>query len=547
MPVETSYPGVYIEELPSASHTVTPAPTSVAVFIGYANPFWEMPGKEKRKPPPYEEVVEAQSFADYEAAFGGFFHSPWLHDRLGQALLQFFENGGSMAYVVALKPEYYAKANGEKGGKVTAATATLWKTANEGNKKPGTVKLTALRPVGLAKSSTAAQEGLLMTVTVTNVVEKEDEVADVTITYGTTVEVYRRVTIAELIATLNQRSALVSAEANGEATKYEKGESSLTYGTAPESGGTTWVEPAQYGDVFKTNAPLDKIPVFNLMVLPGLTTAPTLAEALAYCEAKRAFLIMDAPEAAAADTATKTRLELSGPAIEEVWKGESGAEEPPRSANGALYFPYLRTTDPITDEPSSSPPSGLVAGVFAKEDTNRGVWKAPAGLETTILGTSGVVASGEMTDKQQGKLNEHGINCVRTFPGIGSVVFGARTLVAENPAQEAWKYVPVRRMALFLEQSLYTSLRWAIFEPNSTPLWNALRQEVEAFMLGLFRQGAFQGNSADEAFSVRCDETTTSQAEINDGIVNIRVGFAPLKPAEFVVVQIEQMAGQTQS
>jgi uncharacterized protein len=195
----------------------------------------------------------------------------------------------------------------------------------------------------------------------------------------------------------------------------------------------------------------------------------------------------------------------------------------------------------------NAPPSGYVAGIFAREDTNRGVWKSPAGLETTIKGTTGVVPWGNMTDPQQGVLNELGVNVLRSFPGIGTVVYGARTLVSDNVAYAQWKYVAVRRMALFLEQSLYASLGWAVFEPNDIPLWNALTQEVQAFMLGLFRQGAFQGATADQAFHVQCDATTTSQADIDNGIVNILVAFAPLKPAEFVVIQIAQIAGQTQS
>jgi hypothetical protein len=129
---------------------------------------------------------------------------------------------------------------------------------------------------------------------------------------------------------------------------------------------------------------------------------------------------------------------------------------------------------------------------------------------------------------------------------MGTVVFGARTLVAANDAFEQWRYVAVRRTALFIEQSLYESLKWAIFEPNDTPLWNALTQEVQAFMLGLYRQGAFQG-AAEKAFRVQCDSTTTSQNDIDQGIVNIIVSFAPLKPAEFVVVKIAQLAGQSQT
>jgi hypothetical protein len=282
------------------------------------------------------------------------------------------------------------------------------------------------------------------------------------------------------------------------------------------------------------------------MCLPGLTNSAALAEALAYCENKRAFFIMDPPANAVADTHAESLLPAglgTADTMEDIWDGATI----PTSANGAIYFPYVQTTDPVTGASSTAPPSGFVAGIFAREDNNRGVWKSPAGLETTILGTTGVVPWGVMTDPQQGVLNPLGINALRTFPGIGTVVFGARTLVSENPAYEQWRYVAVRRMALFIEQSLYGSLGWAIFEPNDTPLWNALQQEVKAFMLGLFRQHAFQGDTADQAFLVQCDSTTTSQQNIDNGVVNILVGFAPLKPAEFVVIQITQLAGQTQS
>jgi hypothetical protein len=158
-----------------------------------------------------------------------------------------------------------------------------------------------------------------------------------------------------------------------------------------------------------------------------------------------------------------------------------------------------------------------------------------------------VVNRGQMTDQRQGVLNLEGINCIRNFPGIGPVVFGARTSVADNPSFQQWKYVPVRRMALFLEQTFYLNLGWVVFEPNDEPLWNAIRSSIESFMLGLFRQGAFQGQTPSQAFQVKCDSQTTTQDDINNGIVNIVVGFAPLKPAEFVVIQITQLAGQTQS
>lgn len=542
MPVTTSYPGVYIEELPSSTHTVTAAPTSITVFIGYTNPFWLR--APDATPPPFGVATEIFSFADYQALYGGFFNSPWLPDHMGQAVFEFFQNGGSDAIIVALQAGNYFDPTktppaDDTGKAVVPATAVLGTGANN-------YTLTALQPVGLAGPP---ESGLTMQLIVSNLIKTtaDDDTADVTLVYGSTVETYRRLLITDLLATINARSALALVSQKGTPpaayTAFE-GTTQFTYSSAPALG-LTAIDALAYGPVFAANASLDKVSVFNLMVLPGQTTSAVLAEALAYCEGKRAFYIMDPPANAVADT-----LAVSMPGappdadtIADIWDGGTL----PVSANGALYFPYLNATDMVTGGATTAPPSGYVAGIFAREDQNRGVWKSPAGLETTVLGTTGVVPWGNMTDPQQGVLNKDGINVLRTFPGIGTVVFGARTLVSENPAYEQWKYVAVRRMALFLEDSLYASLGWAVFEPNDVPLWNALRQEVEAFMLGLFRQGAFQGSTADQAFQVTCDSTTTSQADIDNGIVKILVAFAPLKPAEFVVIQIAQLAGQTQS
>jgi len=219
----------------------------------------------------------------------------------------------------------------------------------------------------------------------------------------------------------------------------------------------------------------------------------------------------------------------------------------PRSINGAIFFPYLTTIDSLTSQPTRLPPSGYVAGVYARTDNNRGVWKAPAGLEATVLNATGVVPEGKLTDMRAGLLNNNAVNALRTFPGVGTVVFGARTLQATNVAFQQWKYVPVRRTALFIEQTLYRNLGWAVFEPNDEPLWLALRTSIEAFMMSLFRQGAFQGATPSQAFLVKCDSTTTTQTDIDLGVVNILVGFRPLKPAEFVIVKISQLAGQVQA
>jgi phage tail sheath protein FI len=325
--------------------------------------------------------------------------------------------------------------------------------------------------------------------------------------------------------------------------------------TTGQKGATLFNPGTDYGNVFLDGASLDvDVKIFNLMLLPGVSPvdqaqSAVLSDALAYCEKKRAFFIMDAPPNATttAVSPAPTGLPLGTPGrdtMHDLWENQT----PPVSPNGAIYFPYLQAVNPLTG-PVNSPPSGFVAGIYAKEDLNWSVGKAPAGLETTILGApGGVVPWGRMTDPQQGTLNTDGVNCLREFSGIGTVVFGARTLVSANPAFQQWKYIPVRRTALFLEQSLYGSLGWAVFQPNAQPLWDALTQEVEAFMLTLFRQGNyFQGAKPSDAFLVKCDSTTTPQTDIDNGIVNILVGFAPLKPAEFVVIQIAQLAGQTQS
>ena len=194
------------------------------------------------------------------------------------------------------------------------------------------------------------------------------------------------------------------------------------------------------------------------------------------------------------------------------------------------------------------PPSGTVAGIYARTDVNRGVWKAPAGLETTILNTAGVMPGGMMNDQRQGVFNNLAIDCLRTFPGIGTVVFGARTLAYPNVSlRTQWGYVPVRRMALFLEQTLLQNLKSVIFEPNDDPLWVAIRVSIESFMLSLFHQGAFAGTTPTDSFQVKCDSSTTTQQDIDNGQVNIIVAFAPLKPAEFVIVKIAQLAGQAQT
>jgi hypothetical protein len=288
---------------------------------------------------------------------------------------------------------------------------------------------------------------------------------------------------------------------------------------------------------------LDKADLFNLLCIPpdkreGDVPASVYQTAMAYCAARRAMLIVDSPAAWSKNRNTAAADAQKGLAD----LGLSGNA----ARNAALYFPRLRIADPLHDgQIDTFVPCGAVAGVMARTDTARGVWKAPAGLDAAVNGIRGFNVS--LNDAENGMLNPLGINCFRAFPVNGRVIWGARTLRGADQLADEYKYVPVRRTALFIEESLYRGTQWVVFEPNDEPLWAQIRLNVGAFMHGLFRQGAFQGQTPRDAYFVKCDKETTTQNDIDKGIVNIVVGFAPLKPAEFVVIKLQQIAGQIQT
>jgi phage tail sheath protein FI len=208
----------------------------------------------------------------------------------------------------------------------------------------------------------------------------------------------------------------------------------------------------------------------------------------------------------------------------------------------AVYFPRLTINEGGLNVTVGA--AGAVAGIYARTDANRGVWKAPAGTEADFRGVTGVDLN--LTDGESGQINPLGINGIRVMPE-GVLSWGARTNDGADMFASEYKYIPIRRLALFIEETLYRSLKWVVFEPNDTPLWASIRLNVGSFMNGLFRQGAFQGSTPQEAYFVKCDAETTTQNDRNLGIVNIWVGFAPLKPAEFVVIYIQQIAGALQT
>jgi phage tail sheath protein FI len=276
---------------------------------------------------------------------------------------------------------------------------------------------------------------------------------------------------------------------------------------------------------------LSKVDLFNLLCIPRIAELPDaeadslVGDALTFCEEERAFLIIDIPEG------TNAPQEVMD------WIDENSAY---RHRNAAVYFPRLRIADPLDEFRLRTIGAGsAVAGIYSRTDSTRGVWKAPAGLDAKLRGVSELEF--KLTDPENGSLNPIAVNAIRTFPIHGPVVWGARTLDGADVAASEWKYINIRRTALMIEESLFRGTKWVVFEPNDEPTWAKIRQNVGAFMMGLFRQGAFQGSTPDRAFYVKCDGETTTANDRNLGIVNIEVGFAPLKPAEFVVIKIQQI------
>lgn len=300
--------------------------------------------------------------------------------------------------------------------------------------------------------------------------------------------------------------------------------------------GTMPVDVARYRGVraAKTGMyALEDVDLFNIMSIPDAPTLPVAndmralyTEAEIYCEERRSMLLLDIP-------ANVVRLDQM-----QAWLS---ANDGLRHPNAAVYFPRTRISDPLArGRMRSIAPSGTIAGLYARTDTQRGVWKAPAGTDARLRNVQSLDYS--LTDLENGALNPLGVNCLRTFPVYSNICWGARTMEGADALASDWKYVPVRRLTLFLEESLYRGTKWVVFEPNDEPLWSQIRMNVGAFMQDLFRKGAFQGTTPRDAYFVRCDSETTTQTDIDSGIVNVEIGFAPLKPAEFVILKIQQIA-----
>ena len=509
------HPGVYIEELPSGSRAIEGVGTSTACFIGYLTQG------------PVGTPVLISSFDDYERNYGGLRedNSTSQGDAMGHAVSSFFLNGGTKAYIVRAVLE----------GSADESTATLQDVA----------ETTDLLEVSAANPGTWADDLVLRftrktlgadIVFLTEVGRMED--AEFTPLENLSELVPEEDAPTNLVSVINTASKLVRVEMpDGVAADLRTRLEANATTSVTLAGGDDGDAPEQgdYQDIFSA---LLKVRDINILLLPGLAWGDDTQEAIinlaiAHCESMRnRMLIIDPP-----------------PGDEFTDETDVNDLDLPTSTYSVLYYPWVRSANPFYN-PDSNPaaprtvlvsPAALAAGLWSKTDSRRGVWKAPAGIEFPLLG----VASMEFVveDSEQDYLNPAGVNAIRRMPGFGPVVWGTRT--RSTRANPEWRYVPVRRTAIYIEESVYNGIQWAVFEPNDHRLWSSLRANIESFMNGLFRVGAFQGEKSSDAYFVRCGlGQTMIQDDIDRGMVIVLVGFAPLKPAEFVIVRIQQKVAQ---
>jgi phage tail sheath protein FI len=529
MPINPTYPGVYIEELPSGVRTIAGVATSITAFVGQT-----LRG-------PINEPTIVNNYGDFERLFGGL----WIKNPLSYAVKDFFGNGGSQALIVRLfkvvagdvdPPTYTGYARFNVGGlQLIAASPGEW-----GGKLKVKIDQDGITDEVASRYNLTAADLFNLTI------------QDTSPTGG--VETIRNLALADgerrVDRVLEQQSLLVRVPLESIAPRRP-----VLPATVPTP--TDFTDPTVRGidsvaldlsayqgsEADKTGIyALEKADLFNLLCIPpdvqeGTTLLGAYQEALSYFTKykKRAILIVDPPAEWSANKATAAATAKAG------LSGLNLTGEIAR--NAVLYFPRVIQADPLRGgQLGTFVPCGMMAGIMARTDTQRGVWKAPAGLDATLAGIRGLEVN--LSDAENGDLNPIGINCLRTFPIVGSVVWGARTMRGADQLADEYKYLPVRRLVLYLQESLYRGTQWVVFEPNDEPLWAQIRLNIGAFMNNLFRQGAFQGKTPREAYFVKCDKETTTQNDIDRGIVNIVVGFAPLKPAEFVIIKFQQIAGQ---
>ena len=536
-----SYPGVYVEELPSSVRSIIGVGTSITAFVGRA-----IKG-------PTNEAVLIHSFADYTRIFGGL----WNKSNMSYAVYQYFQNGGIDAVIVRVVKD------------AKPATFTLntieTKPAADGKGDPTeTVKSTTF--ILAAADPGTWGEKLVLVISDADKAKKTQDTDDTYFNiavhqktapdeYGQLLEIFRNVslkpesprfigkllidgvsTYLRIACDITKSGVLPTAMYDEKPTLQKSSKFVPNAGAASDGNELDGTLIIGDEDLKTGMYALKDADLFNLLCIPSFNASDNgrkdvYAKALQFCNQRRAILIVDPPAGGTPWTSTKNVKDgIANGYID-------------RDKNGAIFYPRIVASDPLEDfRLREFDPCGAVAGVIARTDAQRGVWKAPAGIEAVLSGVPDL--SIRLTNEQNGELNPLGVNCLRILPDAGRVIWGSRTLRGADSLADQWKYLSVRRTALYIEETLFRGTQWAVFEPNDERLWSQIRLNIGAFMHSLFVKGAFQGADPKKAYMVKCDSETTTQTDIDAGIVNILVGFAPLKPAEFVVLKIQQLAGQ---
>lgn len=543
VPPTVSYPGAYVLEADGPSPPIPGVPTAVTAFVGRA------------ARGPVGAPVVLTNFGQFQRWFGGLDGEA----TVAYAVRDFFDAGGEQAVMLRLFP-------GEGGAATLQVTRRApWLGGDAGDvlfglaaASPGTWANTLRAWIdfeGLddAVAARFAGAGLraehlfnlhLALMGPDGRPSEQETYRGVTLVGGTPQSLDGVLANGSLLARWPEGEAMRDATTGVVARTGEDGAAvqpggAITAATAGRDAGPLSVEDYVGGGAGGAFAALDHAVDVNLICVPpdqrgGDTPAAVYTAAVEYARTRRAFVIVDAPaqwdrDAEAGDLA----------ALDPAALGVSGL--PGRSA--AVYVPRVRRPDPARGgAPDTFPVSGLIAGIYARNDASRGVWAAPAGMQATLPGDATLAVT--LSDAANGELNIRGFNCLRTFPASGPVVWGSRTLAGADALGDDYAYVPVRRLALCIEESLQRGTQWAVFEANDETLWATFRRQVTEFLTALFQQGAFQGASARDAFLVQCDATTTTQADIDAGLVNLVIGFAPLKPTDFVILYLQMRAGQ---
>jgi len=549
------HPGVYVEEIPSGSKPIDVAGTSTACFIGYTTKGYLHNQTVITTDGKFEPEL-INKWDDYELKFGGIRADEDttgtkeypMGDPMGHSVYAYFKNGGGKAYIIRVEDGSAVRSVGSYNNIAEDKALLTFTAANEGSwgnellvkisAKPGSditisdPEFTVEVGFGTILSGAIDEFSVLETFTDVSLNSAENSYIVNKINDGSALVTVEVATGEELNIAEQLVDALLLTPSYGFAQ----------FGAVNTVAGVDGIDGADgnlddYDAVFSA---LLKYRDVNIICLPGKyfteatsTMKSIIESAIAHCALmKNRMVIVDPP------VASEFEKEMDVTAL-----------VLPTSTYAVMYYPWVKVSNPYYDAETNPgaatnvlvPPSAFAAGMWAKIDSKRGVWKAPAGIETALFGAAGFEYVVE--DAEQDYLNPVAINCLRTMPNYGRVIWGSRTLATK--ADPEWRYVPVRRTAMLIEESIFNGIQWAVFEPNKHTLWASLRNNISSFMNGMFRAGAFQGEKSSDAYFVRCGlGDTMTQNDIDRGQVIVIVGFAPLKPAEFVIVRIQQIVGQ---